>query len=142
MNGLGSVAIDIKKGEREFEHLTLSDENVVKYLILYRNKVDKTYGANTNIQMNQAGDTFDFNQELIVLYASLDKTTEEASLTKKQLNLLHLLYEGNSLVDVAEMLGQHRRVVHRMFERIVERVVNTNNELWYYTVGHNGRILK
>lgn len=142
MNGLGSVAIDTKKREREFEHLTLSDESVVKYLILYRDKVDKTYGANTNIDMNQAGDSFDFNQEITVLYASLDKTIKEASLTDKQLKLLHSLYEGNSLVDVSEMLEQHRRVVHRMFERMVEKIVNTNNELWYYTVGHNERILK
>lgn len=138
---MGSVAIDTKKREREFEQLTLSDENVVKYLILYRSKVDTTYGANTNIEINSAGDTFDFNQEIIVLYASLDNLVKEASLTEKQSNLIDLLYKGYTVNDVCTMQGQHRNVVQRMFHRIVEKIVSTNNEIWYYTIGKNGLIL-
>ncbi|UUV46163.1 transcriptional regulator [Bacillus phage vB_BanS-Thrax2] len=142
MNGLGSVAIDTKKKEREFENLTLSDENVVKYLILYRSKVDKSYGANTNIEINQAGDSFDFNQELTVLYASLDNVIEKASLTKKQTKLLEMLFEGHTINDTCELIGGSRVSMYETLDRMVTRIVNANNELWYYTVGHNGRILK
>jgi len=138
---LGSVAIDTKKKEREFEHLTLSDENVVKYLILYRSKVDTTYGANTNIEINSAGDTFDFNQEIVTLYASLDKAVEEALLTQKQEKLLEILYEGNTVNDASLLLGQSRIAVFKMLERIVKKIVDADNQMWYYTMGKNGLII-
>jgi len=138
---LGSVAIDTKKKEREFEHLTLSDENVVKYLILYRSKVDTTYGANTNIEINSAGDTFDFNQEIVTLYASLDKAVGEALLTQKQEKLLEILYEGNTVNDASLLLGQSRVAVFKMLERIIKKIVDADNQMWYYTMGKNGLII-
>jgi hypothetical protein len=138
---LGAVSVDIHKQEREYENLTLSDDNVVRYLILYRNKVDVSYGANTNININFAGDMFEFNQELICLYASLDETVKEAKLTERQTKLLELLYEGNTVKDASEILELKRNSVFEMLDRIVNRIVSTNNELWYYTTGHNGYIL-
>lgn len=142
MNGLGSVSVDIHKQEREFEHLTLSDENVVKYLILHRSKLDVGYGANTNININQAGDIFDFNPEIIALYASLDKVMEKSSLTKKQKILIDKLFEGNSLKDASSLLEIKRDAVYKMLDRIVDKIVTTNNEIWYYIMGHNGNIIK
>jgi len=139
---LGSVSIDIHKNEREFEHLTLSDENVVKYLILYRSKVDVSYQASININIDQAGDLFEFNQELIVLYASLDNTIKHTKLTKRQEKLLEILFEGNTTQDAGEILGLKRNSTFEMLDRIVCKIVETNNELWYYTSGNNGYILK
>lgn len=139
---MGSVSIDIHKNEREFEHLTLSDENVVKYLILYRSKVDVSYQASININIDQAGDLFEFNQELIVLYASLDNTIKHTKLTKRQEKLLEILFEGNTTQDAGEILGLKRNSTFEMLDRIVCKIVETNNELWYYTSGNNGYILK
>lgn len=138
---MGAVSVDIHKQERDYQNLTLSDDNVVRYLILYRNKVDVSYGANTNININFAGDMFEFNQELICLFASLDETVKEANLTERQTKLLKLLYEGNTVKDASEILGLKRNSVFEMLDRIVNRIVVTNNELWYYTTGHNGYIL-
>lgn len=138
---MGAVSVDIHKQERDYKNLTLSDDNVVRYLILYRNKVDVSYGANTNININFAGDMFEFNQELICLFASLDETVKEANLTERQTKLLELLYEGNTVKDASEILGLKRNSVFEMLDRIVNRIVATNNELWYYTTGHNGYIL-
>lgn len=140
---MGSVAIDIKKREREFEQLTLSDEHVVKYLILYRSKVDVSYGANTNIEINQAGDTFDFNQEIITLYASLDETIRQCKFKDKQLKLLELIFEGHTLQDICKLdIGFKSSATYDMFDRLVKRIVDMNNELWYYTAGKNGYLLK
>ncbi|UUV46679.1 transcriptional regulator [Bacillus phage vB_BanS-Thrax4] len=140
---MGSVAIDIKKREREFEQLTLSDEHVVKYLILYRSKVDVSYGANTNIEITQAGDTFDFNQEIITLYASLDKTIQRCKFKDKQLKLLELIFEGHTLQDICKLdIGFKSSATYDMFDRLVKRIVDMNNELWYYTTGKNGYLLK
>lgn len=139
---MGSVSIDLHKKERDYKNLTLSDENVVKYLITYRSKIDVTYGANININMNQAGDVFEFNQEVIALYASLDMTTEDCRLTQKQSKLITLLYEGNTVSDVTDILNTDRVSVKEMLDRIICKIVEKNNEKWYYMMGHSGNIIK
>lgn len=139
---MGAVSIDLSKKEREFYHLTLSDSNVVRYLIEFRDKVDVSYGANTNINMYQAGDMFEFNQELIALYSSLDQTIDKCNFREKPQLLLRLLFEGNTITDICKQYGMFEvRATYYMFERIVNKIVETNNNLWYYVMGHNENIL-
>jgi hypothetical protein len=142
VNGLGAVSIDVHKKERDFKHLTLSDANVVKYLILFRSKVDVGYNATTNIDINQAGDLTEMNQELIALYSSLDEIVKKSALTKKQSAILEMLYEGNTIKDISELTSINRVSTYRVLDRIVGKVVEANNEDWYYTVGNNGFVLK
>lgn len=128
---MGAVAIDIHKQEREFKHLTLSDINVVKYLILYRNKVDVTYGANTNIDINSAGDMFEFNQELVCLYASLDNVIGKIELNEKELKLLNLIFEGNTIADVINVYELYpKKTAYRTLNRIIDNIVLENNKQW------------
>lgn len=139
---MGSVAIDVHKKEREYEHLTLSDENVVKYLILYRSKVDVNYGANVNININQAGDMFEFNQELICLYASLDTTISNISLKEKEAEFLELIFEGNTITDIIKNNNYPKKTAYRILERIVDKVVQENNDSWKALMKKNGYIAK
>lgn len=127
---MGAVSIDIHKKEREYEHLTISDEDVVKYLLLYRSKVDVSYGVNINININQAGDMFDFNQELVCLYSSLDMIIHKLNLKDKEMKLMELLFEGNTMSDVIEYYGYPKKTAYRVLNRIVEKIVNANNEDW------------
>ena len=128
---MGAVLIDTHKKEREFKLLTLSDINVVKYLIMYRNKVDVGYNVNANININQAGDIFEFNQELIALYASLDKTVEQCSFKEKQLKLLEMIYEGFTLQDICSMdIGYKKSATYDLFYRMTLKIVKVNNENW------------
>lgn len=128
---MGAIAIDVKRGEREFESVTLSDENVVKYLILYRSKVDLSYGANTNIDINQAGDMFEFNQQLIVLYASLDEVVKQCEFKRKQEMLLELIYDGNTLTDICKMnVGFKKSATYDLLDRMVLKIVKVNNDNW------------
>lgn len=127
---MGAVSTDIHKKEREYIHLTLSDENVVKYLLIYRSKVDVTYGADINININQAGDTFEFNQELISLYASLDVIIGKIKMKDKDREFLRLIFEGNSVGDIIEDYDFPRRTAYRTLDRIVERIVDSNDEAW------------
>jgi hypothetical protein len=138
---LGAVSVDVHKQEREYANLTLSDENVVKYLILYRSKVDVSYGANTNININQAGDTFEFNQELIALYASLDKLIGAISFKDRDEELLRLIFEGHSISDIIESYDYPRKTAYRTLDRIVSKIVDENDENWYYVMGNNGYII-
>lgn len=141
MNGLGAVTYDIHKSEREFQNLTLSDVDVVKYLILYRSKVDSNYGSTSNININQAGDTFEFNQELIALYASLDKLIDECKFKEKHTKLLELLYEGNTLQDIISMkVGYTKSATYDLFDRMVAKVVKVNNKKWKKSIEKKGYI--
>lgn len=137
---MGAVAIDVHKKEREYRHLTLSDENVVKYLILYRSKVDVSYGANTNININQAGDMFEFNQELITLYASMDMLIERINLKDKDEEFLRLLFEGNDISDIIKDFDYPRKTAYRTLDRIVAKIVDTNDEDWCKIMEINGYI--
>lgn len=135
---MGSVSVDIHKQEREFRNLTLSDRDVVKYLILYRNKVDTTYGTSININMYQAGDTFEFNQELISLYASLDKLIQKISLNEKEVKFLELIFDGNTVADVFKVHKHYpQKTAYRVLERIVESIVEQNHYDWEKSLRRN-----
>lgn len=137
---LGAVSIDIYRKEREYEHLTLSDENVIKYLILHRSKVDVLYGANSNININQAGDTFEFNQELIVLYASLDELIRKVNLKEKEKEFLSWIFEGFTLPDIVEVHKYARRTAYNTLDRIVLKLVEGNREDWLKVMKTKGYI--
>lgn len=137
---MGAVSIDIHKKERKYKTLTLSDENVVKYLLLYRSHVDVSYGANTNININQAGDMFEFNQELICLYVSLDNIMNRIKLKEKELELIRLIFEGNTISDVVNNYGFAKKTAYRMFNKIVEKIVKENHNDWYKAVKNIGYV--
>lgn len=137
---MGAVGIDTSKKEREYKHLNLSDEDVVKYLILYRSKVDVAYGANTNINVSQAGDMFEFNQELICLYSSLDVLIKKVSFKEKEIKLLELIFEGNTIADVIASHDYPRKTAYRMLGRIVDKIVAKNNSDWKYVMEEQGYI--
>ncbi|HZH60046.1 MULTISPECIES: hypothetical protein [Bacillus] len=134
---MGSVAIDIHKKERDFKVLTLSDEMVVKYLILFRSKVDTSRLASVNINIDQAGDIFEFNQELISLYASLDKLIEKISFKEKDKQFLNLLFDGHSVSDIIENFDYPRMTAYRTLDRIIARIVDTNEEDWIKSIKVN-----
>lgn len=127
--------LDIHKKGRDFENMTLSDRNVIKYLILYRSQVDLTYNACTNINIFLAGDTFEFNTELIVLYASLDTTIELCNFKSKQTKLLELLFSGHTILDICAMkIGYKKSATYDLLDRMITRIVNMNYNQWKATV--------
>lgn len=138
---MGSVSIDVHKQEREFRELTLSDENVVQYLILLRYELDKTYGVTNSLDVYKASETFTFNQELVALYASLDQVLHKIKIKDKERKLLELLFEGNSISDIINLYGYAQRTAYRILDRIVMKVVEENKKDWmrFITVYREGR---
>lgn len=128
---MGAVPIDVRRKEREYENLTLSDKNVVKYLILYRSKLDTLY----------TGGTVEFNQELIALYASLDIIIELCNFKEKQIRLLNLLFDGNKIYDICNMnIGYKKSATYDLFDRMVDKIVEVNNHLWKESMKVRGYI--
>ena len=141
VKGLGAISIDTRSKEREYENWTLSDRNVVKYLILYRSKLDVLYNVNKNIDIKEAGSAFEFNQEIIALYASLDTIIELCNFKKKQKILLKLLFEGNKIYDICNMnIGFKRSATYDLFDRMIDKIVEVNNELWKKSMKIQGYI--
>lgn len=139
---MGAVSIDIHRKEREFEQLTLSDGHVVKYLILYRSKVDVSYGANVNINIQQAGDVFEFNQELISLYTSLDILIESIRIKEKDREFLRLIFEGHEVADIIDVYGYPRKTAYRTLKRIVDKLVEANYISWQVAMDKQGLQIK
>ncbi|MGV4321296.1 helix-turn-helix transcriptional regulator [Bacillus mojavensis] len=127
---MGAVSIDTQRKEREYRHLTLSDEAVVKYLIMFRSEVDILYGASTNVNVDQAGDVFEFNQELISLYASLDGVLEKCNLTNKQKEILGYFYDGYTISDMSKQFGINGHSAYRVLNRAIKKIVDINNHDW------------
>lgn len=127
---MGAVSVDIHRGEREYNHFNLSDENVVKHLILHRSSVDVSYGTKTNPDINKAGDTFEFNQELICLYASLDNLITNINLKEREEILLRLIFDGNTIADVVNHHNFPKKTAYRIFNKIVDNIVKENYEDW------------
>lgn len=127
---MGAVSIDVYRKEKEYRHLTLSDKTVVKYLIEFRSQLDVSYGANTNINIHVAGDTMDFNVELIALFASLDHILERVELKEKDRIFAGLLFEGHNIGDIIKHYGYARKTAYRTLDRIVEKVAEQNRQDW------------
>lgn len=114
----------------EYENFTLSDKNVIKYLILYRSKLDLLYNSNVN-SINEAGDLFKVDQEIIVLYASLDSIIEQCNFNKKQLKLLDYIFQGNTIYDIYNMnVGYGKSATYEMLNKIINRIIMVNNNNW------------
>lgn len=137
---MGAVSVDIHKRGREYEDLTLSDENVVRYIILFRSKVDVNYGATTNIDINQAGDTFEFNSELIALYVSLDKLIEKIKMKDKDWEFLNHVFNGYTVGDIIEDFDFPRKTAYRTLDRIVSKIVDANDLEWKKMMQRKGYI--
>lgn len=136
VKGLGGLL-----NERDYRNFTLSDRNVVKYLILYRNKLDVTYSGNKNIAIENIASAFEFNQELIALYASLDTIIDLCDFEEKQIKLLELLYEGNKIYDICNMnIGYTRSATYELLDRMIDKIVKINDELWLESMRVQGYI--
>lgn len=102
--------------------------------------MDANYGSETNININQAGDTYELNQELIALYASLDVTVIECNFNEKQLRLLELLFEGNTIADSVNHYNYPKKTAYRMVDKIVDSIVEKSNYNWKKSIHKQGYI--
>lgn len=135
---MGKVKIDLTKGERDFKILNLSDINVVKYLILYRDKIDLYYGEKTNNFYDHAGNVKELNKELINLYVCLDELIEKCEFKEEQLALLKLLFMGYSFKDIESATQKATsRTVKRRFESICKSISEMNERLWKIYIHRN-----
>jgi hypothetical protein len=128
---MGTVKIDIHSSERGFFNLNLSDKNVVKYLLMYRDKIDIYYKNKTNNHFDNAGNVQKLNQELACLYANIDDLISKCKLSKKQEALLELVSMGMEFKDIAECANMSTaQDLESRFETICKRIAEMNEWMW------------
>lgn len=138
MATIGTVKLDIQKTERDFKILSLSDINVVKYLILYRDKVDLYYNEKTDNFFDHAGNVKGLNGELINLYVCLDKLIENCEFKEEQLALLKLLFMGYTFKDIEDATHHATsRTIKSRFESICKNITDMNERLWKIYIHKN-----
>jgi hypothetical protein len=123
------VKIDINKNERQYQLANFSDIEVVKGLVLLRNRLDKYYRKEP-VYPIEAGGYQELNQELIVLYADLDSLIERARLSKPQRTLIKLMQNGMTVEDIEFYIGTPAADVMKAVNLICRRLVEQNNEDW------------
>lgn len=129
---MGAVSIDIHKHEREFVNINLSDVNVIKYLLQFRDKVDSNFESSQNPNYNNAGNTGSLNQELIHLYAYLDELIEGCQFTPSNLELIKLVSRGYTFADIEDIgeFGTSARSIAKKFDTICKAITDYNDYLW------------
>lgn len=135
---IGSVSIDVKKHERDFYNLNLSDPHVVKWLIMYRDKVDSHFDSYIDNFYDNAGLVKPFNQELVHTYVYLDTLIEECCFGEKQSKIIHYLSMGYTFKDIMEETNESTvQNIKQRFEYICKKVANENNRSWEIWANRN-----
>jgi uncharacterized protein YerC len=135
---IGIVKVDLHKNERDFGILNLSDVNVIKWLILYRDKIDLYFGEKTDNFYNHAGNVKDLNKELINLYVCLDDLITKCEFKEEQLALLKLLFMGYTFKDIEDATQKATsRTVKRRFESLCKAITEMNERLWKIYIHKN-----
>lgn len=125
------VKVDIHKGERDFKNLSLSDINVVRWLVQYRDKIDFYYGERAETFYDNASNSKELNQELINTYAYLDELIDKCNFKEEQLALLKLLFLGYSFKDIEDTTKETTsRTIKRRFNSICKSIADMNDRVW------------
>ncbi|NBI28614.1 hypothetical protein ERL59_06565 [Chengkuizengella sp. YPA3-1-1] len=110
--------------------MNLSDTNVVKWLILFRDKIDIYYKSNNDNFYINAGNVKEVNQELLNTYIYLDQLIIVSDLTEKQKALIELFYEGFTYRDIAYYTKTTAQRIERRLKSICTKICKTNKKRW------------
>lgn len=121
---MGSVRIDIHDDEYEWKNVTLTDIDTIRGLIKYRYQYDALIYEDA-----KAGG---MNEELICLYADLDRMIERCSFTKRQKEVLDLYMVGYNEQDISEVLNIRPDVVEGIIHSICKKIKHENDLAWKY----------
>ena len=70
------------------------------------------------------------NQELIVLFADLDRLIEAARLSPTQLRIIQLIQEGYTFDEIEEIASVNRNTLTKRMRTICSAIKNENDRLW------------
>jgi hypothetical protein len=122
------------RGIHEFDNMNLTDENVLKNLILYRREIDKYIDIRNanNYNCFEAGEQPIFYEMIDVMYIDLDNLIKETHLTDKQRKIIEQLMYGYTFKDISELTGDEYSNIIRIFANAVRRLQQQAEENWRF----------
>jgi uncharacterized protein YerC len=133
---LGRVKIDIDKGGRQFEHVNISDLEIVKGLITLRHKIDM-YHICDDFHKLEASNWQEINQELVCLYVDLDETIKQCMFSESQIALLKMLMNGYDFLDIQEYIGIPTKKIRRVFNSMCKQILDQGFSNWLVWATYN-----
>lgn len=121
----------IKKYNSIYNIMNLSDFNVVKLLIQFRDRYDRYFLINTNNNCFLAGDEMKFDDSMINIFIYLDDLINKCNFNEEQKAIIKLLQMGYTYREIAESLGKDNvDNIRRRFNKICRDIVEMNNRVW------------
>ena len=81
---------------------------------------------------------FALNEDVLCVYADLDRLIEKADLSPLEQKTVGYLMYGYSIKDIADNFGKSRQLYEILLKRAVKKIVRMNNIEWEEYTG--GRI--
>ena len=102
-------------------YIDFSNYEVVKALILCRRELEDKIDS-TNFGVNASyGQTLTL-EEIVCIYASLDSLIEKCKFDDKRAELIMLLFEGNSVVDLEKYTSRKTRGNRWLLDTIIKEM--------------------
>jgi len=136
---MGSVHMETYaqgRGNHEFDYLKLTDESVLKNLILNRRKLDLYYDLDVDNARNiySASECTIFYENILILYMDLDNLIKKTRLTKLQRWLVGELMYGYDFNDIIEDKGLDINNIYLSFEKAIYRLRYQAEENWKFNL--------
>lgn len=123
------------KGIHEFDNLNLTDETVLKNLILNRRKLDLYHDLDINGNTSISDDCSIFYENILIMYMDLDDLIKKTRLTKLQRWLVNNLMYGHSFEDIVE-LNKEKEIniinLYSIFNKAVYNLKCQAEENWKF----------
>lgn len=131
---MGLVKVDVHKAEREYYTFLLSDPEIIKWMLMYRDVYDVTYSTlEFNTHANDgwnAGDLPKLNQELVCMYADLERLIELCEFNESQKALIELIGQGFTLEEIGDVTQVSKQNIFQNFNTICNQIVERNSKVW------------
>ena len=132
MGRVHSEQINHGRGCQEWYHVSLSEFDTIKTLILNRHEYDKMYDStlyrsNNPFVMNSIPT---FTEPVEVIYLDLERLIDECNFSEQDKRIIDLFFKGYNCNDLTCLFKSNVEYIETALDRICKKIVYTNDYLW------------
>ena len=114
----------------EWDYITFSDIDTVRGLLKFRSRFDLLYERQNNNILSSDFDLASLKEDVICIYADLDRLIEKARLNDVQKEFIELYMKGYTEKDIAETYNRKEVTVNSTINSACKKIVEANFESW------------
>ena len=114
----------------EWDYITFSDIDTVRGLLKFRSRFDLLYERQNNNILSSDFDLVSLKEDVICIYADLDRLIEKARLNDIQKEFIELYMKGYTEKDIAEIHNRKEVTVNSTINSACKKIVEANFESW------------